>query len=366
MRIALVFILAFFSVTSYSQAKSDYQLETVASGLDYPWSIAFLPSGDYLVTLRGGEIRRVSASGVVSEPLAGTPESYVASQGGYFDIVLDPNFDINRQVFLSFAYGSAEANATRIVKARLADDASRLENVTPIFTVSPTKDTAAHYGGKLLFLSDGTLMMTTGDGFEYREAAQDKFSQLGKIVRLNTDGSVPADNPFADGEIANPYVYSLGHRSPQGLAKNDSSNVIYMHEHGPQGGDEVNLVNPGSNYGWPATSYGINYSGALVTPLKSAAGIQAPVKVWVPSIAPSGLAYCACDSFPAWKNSLFVGALVDKDVRRLQLKGNEVISEESLFAEISERIRDVRVGRDGNVYILTDSEAGSVIRVSPK
>ncbi|MFT7368621.1 MAG: glucose/arabinose dehydrogenase [Oceanospirillaceae bacterium] len=349
---------------SSEQAAAGYKIETVAEGLDYPWSIAFLPNGDYLVAFRGGEVRRISAAGVVGEPLTGLPDTYVASQGGYFDIMLDPDFGSNKAVYLSFAHGTATENGTRIVKGTLGK--TSVEDVQTLFTVSPLKDTPVHYGGKMIFLADGTLMMTTGDGFEYREAAQNKFSLLGKIIRINKDGSIPADNPYADGSQGDPKVWSYGHRSPQGLVLDDTTGIVYMHEHGAQGGDELNAVLPARNYGWPAVTKGINYSGAYVSPLQSAPGIEEPLTYWVPSIAPSGLAIYDGTAFPQWQGDLFVGALVDQEVRHIKLEAGKVVSEVPIFTEIAARIRDIRVGLDGFLYILTDSDSGKVLRVVPE
>jgi glucose/arabinose dehydrogenase len=352
------------ATASSEQATVGYKIETVAEGLDYPWSIAFLPNGDYLVALRVGEVRRISPAGVVGEPLAGLPDTYVASQGGYFDIVLDPDFASNKTVYLSFAHGTATENGTRIVKGTLGE--TSVEDVQTLFTVSPLKDTPVHYGGKMIFLADGTLMMTTGDGFEYREAAQDKFSLLGKIIRINKDGSIPADNPYADGIQGDPKVWSYGHRSPQGLVLDDTTGIVYMHEHGAQGGDELNAVLPERNYGWPAVTKGINYSGAYVSPLQSAPGIVEPLTYWVPSIAPSGLAIYDGAAFPQWRGDLFVGALVDQEVRHIKLEAGKVVNEVPIFTEIAARIRDIRVGPDGFLYILTDSDSGKVLRVVPE
>lgn len=350
-------------VLAATPVKPDYQLETVAEGLNFPWSVAFLPNGDYLVATRPGQVRRVSPSGEVSEPLTGTPEAFVNSQGGYFDIILDNNFATNQTVYLSFAWGTLQANATRIVKAKLG--AAGFEDAQVLFTVSPSKVGGAHYGGKMVQLADSTLILSTGDGFDYREAAQDTFSQLGKIIRLNRDGSVPADNVFADGIAGNPYVWSYGHRNTQGLVVDTYSNTVYNHEHGPLGGDEINRVEAGKNYGWPAITYGINYSGAYVSPFQEAPGMTQPLKVWVPSIAPSGFALYQGDAFPAWRGDFFVGALVDQEVRRIDMDNGKVIAEEPLFSELEARIRDVRVGPDGFIYLLTDSESGKLIRVKP-
>ena len=353
--------VALYFMTAHAQ---QYQLQTVASGLNYPWSMAFLPSGDYLVSMRSGELRRISASGEVGPPLAGTPAAYVRSQGGYFDIVLDPGFVNNNQVYLAFAHGTASANATRVVRATLGNNT--LENIEPIFTVTPSKNTAAHYGGKMVFLPDGSLVLSTGDGFDFRDASQDPHNQLGKVIRIMPDGSLPPDNPFADGQRGDPAVWTYGHRNPQGLAYDATSQTLYLHEHGPKGGDEVNVIEAANNYGWPAVTHGVNYSGAMISPFKTAPCMEDPIKVWVPSIAPSGLAVYRGTAFPAWDGNLLVGALVDKEVRMLVMQGHRVVGEQVLFSEIGERIRDVRVGPDGYIYLLTDGDQGKLIRVTPE
>ena len=359
MRIALLLSLCLTSILGPSFAK-DYAIQTVAQDLNFPWSVAFLPNGDYLVTLRPGELRRISSQGQVGDAIANTPNTYFAGQGGYFDVLLDRDFPQNKLIYLAFAHGTPESNATRVIKAKLNNDA--LENVTPIFTAT-LKDTPVHYGGRMALLGDNTLALTVGDGFEYREAAQDKFSQMGKVIRINTDGSVPDDNPFADGSLGDPKVLAYGLRNPQGLAFDQGSNTLFLNEHGPQGGDEVNIIKSGANYGWPVTTYGINYSGAKVSPFTTLPGIEEPIKYWTPSIAVSGMTIYAGYAFPQWQGDLLVGALVNKEVRRLTLKNNAVVSEESLFSEIDERIRDVRTGPNGMIYILTDSEKGSLLRI---
>ncbi len=354
----LLLLLMVITPVAWAQ---DYQLETIAEGLSEPWSITFLPNGDYLVALRVGEVRRISA-GKVGAPIENAPATYHAGQGGFFDIILDPDFANNQVVYLSYAGGTPEANGTTVMRAVLEGDS--FIDAKTIFSVAPTKDTPQHYGGKLAFSLDNTLLLTTGDGFEYREAAQDRQSQMGKVIRMNADGSVPADNPYADKPGGNPYVYSYGHRNPQGLVVDPGTGSIYMHEHGPKGGDEVNLVLPATNFGWPAVTYGENYSGAYVSPLKQAPGVMAPLHYWVPSIAPSGMAFYSGEMFPEWQGNLFVGALVDQEVRMLTLEGGKVVAETPMFTEIGERIRDVRQGPDGALYLVTDGAAGKVIRVS--
>ncbi|MCB1684962.1 MAG: PQQ-dependent sugar dehydrogenase [Pseudomonadales bacterium] len=347
-------------------AASAYRLETVTDNLANPWCVAFLPGGDFLVTGRAGTLRRVSTSGAVGEPIANVPPVFFAGQGGLFDVILDPDFPGNQRIYLSFAHGDMSANATRVVRARLQDNS--LTDVEAIFTASPSKDTPQHYGGRMLFLPDGTLLLTTGDGFDYREQAQNTRALLGKTVRIRTDGSLPADNPFADGKGGHPAVWTYGHRNPQGLALDPATGTVYLHEHGPRGGDEVNVLAPGLNYGWPAITYGLDYSGAYVSPFTEYAGMEQPLHYWVPSIAPSGFAVYRGDAFPEWNGSLLVGALVDREIRRLSSGAGENLAsgpleEKSLFSEIGARIRDVRVGPDGLIYLLTDGSPGSLIRV---
>jgi glucose/arabinose dehydrogenase len=354
------YVLLLILLVSAGATAADYSLETIADDLSNPWSVAFLPSGDYLIVERGGEIKRLRPDGS-RKSLKGVPETYFAGQGGFFDIVLDPAFEHNQTVYLSYAHGTAKANATGVIRARLGSEG--LENSELILLSQPDRATPQHYGGRLLFLPDGSLLVTVGDGFEYREAAQDLNQQLGKILRINRDGSVPADNPFVDRGGRAVKVWSYGHRNSQGLAIDETRTNVYMHEHGPRGGDEVNLVLPGRNYGWPAVTQGIDYSGAYVSPFTEHPDMENPLITWSPSIAPSGLTVYSGDAFPLWQGSLFVGALVDREVRRLSLQQGKVVAEESLFSELEMRIRDIRQGPDDLLYILTDE--GSFIRVVP-
>ena len=337
----------------------DYTLTTVADNLDKPWSVVQLPDESFLVTQRGGELLRVAQDGSIV-PVDGVPPTYFAGQGGFFDIVLHPDFATNQTVYLSYAHGTPAANGTAITRATLVG--SVLQNPQQILLVEPLKDTPQHYGGRLLFLSDGSLLLSTGEGFEYREAAQDLGSELGKVLRINDDGSIPQDNPFSD--EASRRIWTYGHRNAQGLALDPDSGTVYLHEHGPRGGDEINVIKPGLNYGWPAITYGVDYSGAQVSPFTAAEGMEQPLVFWVPSIAPSGMAWYGGDLFPEWRGDLLVGALVDREVRRVDLEGGRVVAQEPLFAELESRIRDVRVGRDGCLYLLTDGEGGKLIRVS--
>ncbi len=353
-RIVLVLTLTLMVSSAHAV---DYKITPVAEDLDFPWSIAFLPNGDRLVTELSGQLLRIAADGTVSEPIANVPEVYFAGQGGLFDVLPDPEFETNQLIYLSFSAGDQEANGTTIVRARLTGDT--LEDSQVIYSVAPKKYAPMHYGGRLAWLDDGTLLLTTGDGFDFREAAQDTASNLGKTVRLNKDGTPAADHPIADA----PYVWTYGHRNPQGLTV-AGDGTVYQHEHGPRGGDEVNVLRAGENYGWPAVTFGMDYNGAYVSPFTEYAGMTQPDHVWTPSIGPSGLMIYEGQMFPAWQGDLFAGALVDKEVRRLDMENGKVVDEIPVFAEIGERIRDIRAAPDGSIYVLTDGAAGDVLRIT--
>ena len=358
-RTLLFLALAAFAVQA--SAEDDYALTTVAEGLEFPWGLAFLPDGGMLVTERPGRLRRVAADGSVSEPLAGVPAVFYQGQGGLLDIALHPEFATNALVYLSYAHGDGNANGTRVARGRLGD--AGLETLEVIFTAQPSKDTPQHYGGSMAFMNDGTLLLTTGDGFDHREQAQNLASMLGKTIRIDDDGSIPADNPFVGREDAADAVWTYGHRNPQGLVVDPASGRVYQHEHGPRGGDELNLLRPGGNYGWPATTYGKDYTGAHVSPFTTLPGMEQPLLHWTPSIAPSGLTIYGADAFPEWQGDLFVGALVDQEVRRLRLQDGEVVAQDALFSDLGERIRNVKVGPDGHLYLVTDSAEGRILRV---
>lgn len=344
-------------------AQAQYRIETVAEGLDHPWSLAFLPDGRLLVTERAGRLRIIADGELLPEPVAGVPEAYVASQGGLFEVLPAPDFASSRLIYLSLAHGDAEANATRLVRGRLENH--RLVDLAVLFTASPIKDTPVHYGGRMVWLPDGTLVLGLGDGFDYREQAQRLDSHTGTLVRLNPDGSVPADNPFINREDALPEIWSYGHRNVQGLVHDARRGVLWQHEHGPRGGDELNRIEPGHNYGWPVVSHGVDYSGARVTPYTEMTGMEAPLLHWTPSIAPAGMALHDGELFPDWRGDLFVAALAERSVRRIVLRDGRPVDQEILFTELGERIRDVRSGPDGALYLLTDSADGRVLRVSP-
>ena len=352
--------------TVMSVQAAGYRVETVASGLDHPWSLAFLPGGRMLVTERPGRLRLIEPgpdgrAQLRPAPVAGVPAVLARGQAGLFDVVVDPAFAVNGQVLLSFAHGRPEANHLRVVRARF--DGRQLLEVQPIFTSQPAKARTQHFGGRMAWLADGSLLLGMGDGNLERTDAQRLQTHLGKLLRIQPDGSVPVDNPFLARADARPEIYTLGHRNPQGLVVVDG--VPYAHEHGARGGDELNRIEPGANYGWPITTGGIDYTYARITPYRNLPGIQPPLVEWTPSIAPAGLAWYDGALFPAWRGSLFVAALKERSVRRIPLASGAPGPQEVLFQELDERIRDVRAGPDGALYLLTDSPNGRVLRVVP-
>ena len=340
-----------------SAMATDYHINVLATGLDKPWSIAELPAQQgFLVTEKSGQLLRLNRDGSVST-ISGTPEVYYKSQGGLLDVVTDPAFTDNQTIYLSYAGGDEDSNRTTVASARLVDQ--QLEDVSVILEVNPSKAKAAHYGGKLAFLADGSLLVSVGEGFEYREQAQSLDSEMGKLLRILPDGTAPADNPFPDRA---PRVYSFGHRNPQGLAVDQASGTIWMTEHGPKGGDELNRIVAGNNYGWPAITYGVDYSGAIISPYTEAEGMEQPVVHWVPSIALSGLAIYRADGFPDWDGSLLIGALKDQKLYRLAPTESGFEQTEP-FPDVTGRIRDVRIASDGSIVALSDE--GSVYQILP-
>ena len=365
MKYVLAFFVGAWVLVTSAQA-AGYRVETVASGLEHPWSLAFLPGGRLLVTERPGRLRVIEPGPdgrlqLRPEPVAGVPAVLARGQAGLFDVVVDPAFVVNGRVLLSFAHGQTEANHLRVVRARF--DGRQLLDVQPIFTSQPAKTETQHFGGRMAWLADGSLLLGMGDGNLDRTDAQRLHTHLGKLLRIQPDGSVPGDNPFLQRPNARPEIYSIGHRNPQGVVVVDG--VPYAHEHGARGGDELNRIEPGANYGWPVTTGGIDYTYARITPYRSLPGIQPALLEWTPSIAPAGLAWYDGPLFPAWRGSLFVAALKERSVRRIPLPGGVPGPQEILFQELGERIRDVRAGPDGAIYLLTDSVNGRVLRVVP-
>ena len=348
--------------------------EVVASGLQHPWAVAFLPEGRFLVTERTGALRVVEADGRVQTPLAGLPNLAAAGQGGLLDLVLDSDFGRNRVLYFCFSEPGAGGNSTALARARLSDDQLRLEDVKVIFSQKPKVNSSAHFGCRIVESQtagkpDGLLFMTLGERFSRKDDAQTLDNHHGKIIRIHKDGRVPADNPFVKQAGALPEIWSYGHRNPQG-ATLAPDGVLWTHEHGPQGGDEINLPQPGRNYGWPVITYGENYGGgAIGQGLTAQTGMVQPQHYWVPSIAPSGMAFLTSTRYgQAWVGNLFVGSLKFGYLNRIELAtpfAGKVVREHKLLADGGERIRDVRQGPDGLLYVLTDKASGRLIRLLP-
>ncbi|MHA7870921.1 MAG: PQQ-dependent sugar dehydrogenase [Hyphococcus sp.] len=340
-------------------------VETLADGLVNPWSIAFLPDGSMLVTERPGRIRMIRDGALVDAPVAGAPEPFVFNQSGYFDVLPHPDFSDNNILFLAYAAGTENKNALRVARAVFDGDA--LSDFEVIYEAKPLKRGGHHYGGRLVWGPDDKLYFTVGEGSRYKELAQDMATSFGAVIRINEDGSIPADNPdFGEGAL--PELYSKGHRNPQGFAYDAERDVFWENEHGPRGGDEINNIQPGANYGWPLATYGIDYNGAKISPFTEYEGTAQPVKYWTPSIAPSGLAVYRGDLFADWDGDLLVGAMAGRALHRVIMDGAAPVGEERYL--VGERIRDVRVGPDGAIYVTTEERngdpVGKVLRVTPQ
>lgn len=345
-------------------AEVPYRAVTVAQGLEHPWGMTFLPDGQMLVTERPGRLRIISADGKVSPPVEGLPPIAAVGQGGMLDVTLHPNFTENRLVYFSFAEPGPGGQGTAVARGRLEGNA--LKDVETIFRQKPKLSGGFHFGSRLVFAPDGTLYISMGDRGR-KERAQNRRNHQGTIARVNDDGSIPKDNPFVNTTESLPEIYTWGNRNVQGMALNPWTGVVWAQEHGPKGGDEVNILKPGANYGWPAITYGIDYDGSIISDKTHMEGMEQPLLHWTPSIAPSGMAFYDGDKFPQWKGDLFVGALKDRHLRRIDLDADmKVLGQELLLEELEERIRDVRSGPDGFLYVLTDSPDGRVIRLEPK
>ena len=338
----------------------------VVQGLDHPWALAFLPDKKgMLVTERPGHLRWVSPEGKLSAPLAGVPKVWAKGQGGLLDVVLSPDFANDRLVYLSFAEEGQDGNAgTAVGRGRLSDDMSSLSDFKVIFRQEPKLSTGNHFGSRLVFDRDGYLFIALGENNQ-RSTSQDLDKLQGKVVRIYPDGRIPEDNPFVGQKGARPEIWSYGHRNQQGAALNPWTGTLWTHEHGPKGGDEINLIERGQNYGWPLATHGIDYSSKPIPEAKGKVveGTVAPYHVWEKSPGISGMSFYDGERFKPWQHNLFIGALADKDVIRLQLDGDKVVHEERLLGGLKARIRDVRQGPDGYVYVLTDEDKGTVYRV---
>jgi len=366
MRALLVFLLTAspaFAQT-FGSEQHEFRLVRVVDGLEQPWSMAFLPDGRMLITEKAGRLRVVQGGKLLPEPIGGLPQVTVHGQGGLHDVVLHPRFEKNQLVYLAYAARGADGFGTELARGRLAGQ--RLENVQVLFRQSPKGSRGQHFGGRIVFDRAGYLYLTLGDRGEMARA-QRPDDHAGSVIRLHDDGRVPKDNPFAGKAGWKPEKFTLGNRNMQGAALHPQTGALWTHEHGPQGGDEVNIIRAGANYGWPVITYGVNYGlGTRIGEGTSKAGMEQPLYYWVPSIAPSGMAFYDGERFPRWKGNLFVGALRDRMLVRLQLDGEKVVKEERLLQNAIGRIRDVRAGPDGYIYLLTDDSAGVLARLEPR
>ena len=348
-----------------------FTVQTVATGLDHPWAMAWLPDGRMLVTERPGRLRILAKDGTLSAPVAGLPKVDARGQGGLLDVALSPDFETDGLIYWTYAEPREGGNGTAAARGKLVLDggAARVEALQVIWRMTPTLDSVQHFGGRLAFSPDGFLFITTGERsiLPGRMQAQDLASAFGKVIRIYPDGAIPKDNPFAAVSAANKAVWSYGHRNPQAAAINPRTGRLWTVEHGAKGGDELNIPARSKDYGWPTITYGEEYSGQPVgAGITAKAGMEQPVYYWDPVIAPSGMAFYDAALFPAWKGSLFIGGLSSKKLVRLTLKGDTVVGEEWLLQDLNQRIRDVRVGPDGAVYVATDDADGTVLRLVPK
>ena len=340
------------------------QVETVARGLEHPWALEFLPDGRILVTERPGRLRIVARDGRLSKALDGVPRVFARGQGGLLDIALDPRFAENRLIYLSYAEpGDNNTAGTAAARARLGEEG--LTEVQVIYRQQPKVQGGNHFGSRLVFARDGTLFITQGDRFAYRERAQDLSVGFGKIMRINPDGSVPKDNPFVGRSGVLPEIWSYGHRNVQGAALHPHTGQLWTVEHGARGGDELNHPEAGKNYGWPVITYGVDYSGLKIGEGTAKPGMEQPVYYWDPVIAPSGMTFYTGEVFSGWNGSILIGSLTPGLLVRLALKDGRVAREERYLGELGERIRDVKQGPDGLLYLVTDKSDGRLLRVKP-
>ncbi|MEJ1354177.1 MAG: PQQ-dependent sugar dehydrogenase [Candidatus Sedimenticola sp. (ex Thyasira tokunagai)] len=358
---SLLFALCTLSATI--QAAENFKAVTVIKGLEHPWGMAFLPDGRLLITERTGRLRLIEDDHLLPQPIESLPAIIPRGQGGLLDVALHPDYKNNGWIYLSYAAPGKGGIGTEVGRGRL--QGNRLVDWQPIFKLLPKSGTGRHFGSRLVFDSAGYLYITVGDRGE-RKRAQRLDDHAGSVIRLHADGRVPEDNPFSGEAGIHPEIYSYGHRNPQGAALHPDSGKLWIHEHGPQGGDEVNIISAGDNYGWPVVSYGKEYgSGFSIGEGTHKSGITQPIHYWVPSIAPSGMTFYSGDKFPQWQGNLFVGSLKFQLLVRLELDGERIVKEERLLKEKFGRIRDVRNGPDGFIYLLTDSPDGLLLRLEP-
>ncbi len=352
---------------SLTVSASPFKIEIIASGLEHPWGMAFLPDGRILVTERPGRLRIIEGGKLLPKPVEGLPAIEPIGQGGLLDIALHPDYQNNGWLYFSYAEPNKgllfSKYGTAVARARL--DGNRLKDLQVIFSMNKKSSGGRHFGSRIVFDRKNYLYITVGERGE-RKRAQDLNDHAGSVIRLHDDGRIPEDNPFTKTKNARPEIYSYGHRNPQGIALHPETGEVWLHEHGPQGGDEINRIGPGRNYGWPVISYGVNYSsGTKIGEGTHKSGLEQPIHYWTPSIAPSGMAFYTGDAFKEWQGSLFVGALKFQLLVRLELNNNKIIKEERLLVGQLGRIRDVRNGPDGFLYLLIDDDEGAIVRLLP-
>ena len=360
MKLKILFPILFFSINIFSE----YKFETILSNLDDAWSFEFLSEDKIIYTEMPGKLKIASLSDGSVVTLRNVPKVQYASQGGLSEVVLDPDFESNKKIYLSYSAKNSDGKSTLyLMSAELNEDS--LENNKIIFEAKAPRRIPVHLGAKIAFLEDGTILLASGDGFDHREKAQTLDNHFGKIIRINKDGTIPTNNPFVDVEGALPDIYSYGHRNMQGLIVTKSGQ-IFEHEHGPRGGDEMNLIEPSLNYGWPAITYGIDYSGAVISPFTEKEGMEQPLFHWTPSIAPSDMIFYEGNRYPKLKNSFLVTALVSKDVKQVTFSESGKELQESLFSELNSRLRNIQASPDGLIYLMTDGPRGKLIKVVPE
>ena len=342
-------------------------IETMATGLEYPWGIVFFPDGSALVTEKAGRLRLLK-DGKLSTPISGVPLVLYKGQAGLFDVAMHPDYATNQFVYLSFAKGTEKDNATTLIRAKF--DGKTLSAVTQIFESNPHKKGTNHFGARILFLPDKTLLLSLGEGFSYKDEAQNLMSDFGKIMHLRDDGVPVDDHQFSTSNDQNVKshkgIFSYGHRNPQGLAFDKATNTIYENEHGPRGGDEINVLVTGKNYGWPKITYGVDYTGLPISDKVAMDGMEQPLLYWVPSIAPSGMTFYDKDLFADWKGDLLVSALAGEQLRRVELKAGKVLKQETFLTELKTRFRNITTAPDGSIWVLTDEPKGKVLKLTPK
>jgi glucose/arabinose dehydrogenase len=350
---------------TFPSSGGNIAVQTIASGLVNPWALAFLPDGRMLVTEKPGRLRIVTREGALSPALGGVPRVFASGQGGLLDVIVDRDYAQNRTLYFCFAEPASGGARTSMARAKLIEEgAPRLDELKVIFRQEGPLSSGNHFGCRIVQARDGNLFLTMGDHFSPRDQAQNINNHIGKLVRITPEGTTPTDNPFAGKQDAKAEIWSYGHRNSQGAALHPQSGKLWMHEHGPRGGDEINIPEAGKNYGWPVIGLGIDYSGARIHEGTRKPGMEQPVHHWVPSIAPSGMAFYNGALFSAWRGNLFVGALAAKLLVRLELDGEKVVKEERLLANMGERIRDVREGPDGALWLVTDNSAGRILRLT--